>query len=588
MRKLLTLALPSTAALLAAATASAQFKISINGRDFTAGEEGASAPQGEPSAELMVPNQPLKPGQPFQARLSVRNVPRSAVSQSNEAVKIRWADGRAFETLGGSFNYSNINGVVSQAQVYSLASDAPLTPGTHKIPATTLTFGRVEIQVPEQTVIVRELAAGESPYEKLSVAIETSPEIRYPGQDIPLNLVITESADERLQTITGLAVSGDDSVSVSASSARSEARETEKNGVVSRAIVIPLMARATAAGEIGTRLDVGLIAYTPEGRSIRRELRGIPLRIRVAHAPEAGKPASYRGAIGKFSVSAPEISSKNGKAGEPLQFGFTVTGEGALERVVGPEITSPDWSCREEKPRYGRTTEGKQAKQFLHKITPLYGGELKTPATEFSWFDPSEMKYHTAALPSLTIPVEGPDRPAEKPEANPDTPLLAADPTPTGTVRSYGSLRGSIAFLPVQGFALAALAAAGAVVARIRRIRADPVRMKRIRDLRLLRRRRRDARRALAAGRTDDYAARAREALRAAAALAGSAEHDALTGAEALAVLAVDAGTRDALEPLFIHEERLRYAGDRADDTRLKSTANVLFATLAKAEAAIR
>lgn len=565
------------------ARAQARFQLTINGKTITDDSTGTNAPTAKPSARLILPTAPIKPGQPFDGSLEIKNPGNGKQTKPDETPVIRWENGTALEVSPAASMTHIGGGMITRTVRFGLNADAPGKPGTYKIPASTITLGGAEVQVPEGVITVRELAPGEPPYEKMGYTIEV-PEVGcFPGQIIPMKLIITETDDERLMGLNNLRLSDDNALTISPSSGKIEAREVTLNGKTRRRIEIPLLARSLVADDFSAVVTIDLRLDFSDGNQGMRRAK-IPLRIRSMHAPETGKPASYRGAIGRFAVSPPELSAQKGKAGEPLRLAYAVTGEGALDRVVGPELTSPDWSSRMEKPVYERKPDGSVDKTFAYSLTPLYGGEIRVPAAEFSWFDPTDMKYHTAAIGGQTITVEGPARPVEKISAGPKTPVLAEDPAPAGVTRTHGALFASRTFLGAQLAAFVALIAACALVARRRRIAADPVLVKRIRDLRLMRRHRRAARHALSAGVHAGYATCAREALRAAAALDTTAEPEALTGAETLAALPADDASRATLATLFAHEEARLYAGSTGADESVKDTAAALFATLAKAE----
>ena len=76
------------------------------------------------------------------------------------------------------------------------------------------------------------------------------------------------------------------------------------------------------------------------GRATRTEkivASSAPLTVEVRPVPSAGQPASFSGAVGRFSLKV-EAQPKVLKVGDPLTVTVTLRGEGLLETVLPPAL----------------------------------------------------------------------------------------------------------------------------------------------------------------------------------------------------------------------------------------------------------
>ena len=134
--------------------------------------------------------------------------------------------------------------------------------------------------------------------------------------------------------------------------------------------------------------------------------------IEVKPLPEAGKPASFNGAVGKFDFFV--RTSKNIlNANESLQAVVEVTGNGNLKLFQVPELKLPA-ALEVYEPEFEEkiTTNlsgmnGKISNSYT--VVPAYKGKYPIPSVAFSYFDPSLDKYiNLTAAPVLVNVIEGP------------------------------------------------------------------------------------------------------------------------------------------------------------------------------------
>lgn len=147
----------------------------------------------------------------------------------------------------------------------------------------------------------------------------------------------------------------------------------------------------------------------PEAREVVA-LSG-PLTVEIRDAPLEGRPPTYTGAIGEFTVSAEVLTSRPKVwVGEPLTLKLTVTGVGRLESV-GPiplkeQEKLPELFRIHEEPLTGVLSEDRRSKEFTYGIRARTAEVDAIPPIAFSYFDPEAERYVTVTTDPLPIDVE--------------------------------------------------------------------------------------------------------------------------------------------------------------------------------------
>ena len=185
---------------------------------------------------------------------------------------------------------------------------------------------------------------------------------------------------------------------------------------------------------------------------VPHKLKSGPLLVKVLPFPENGKPDSFNGAVGKFTMTN-RTQSQNTSVGEPVLVEFEIKGKGALEAISSPVPVDPDgWKFypAQEKTNpvlWGRNGGTKTVSRFA---SPLSATD-EIPAFELSYFDPDERKYVTLRTPPIPIEVNAAESGSNVGETSasnfpdtPETPDVTADTPPSEIVeeiRSTVSLR---------------------------------------------------------------------------------------------------------------------------------------------------
>jgi hypothetical protein len=125
----------------------------------------------------------------------------------------------------------------------------------------------------------------------------------------------------------------------------------------------------------------------------------------VLPLPTAGQPASFSGAVGKFSVTG-SLSSTQVKANQPVSLKIRFTGEGNVKAIELPPIDLPkDLELYDTKKDSKFEKNGQGYKEFELMIVPRAPGDVTIPPIAVSYFDPGPEKYVSTQTPSFQLKV---------------------------------------------------------------------------------------------------------------------------------------------------------------------------------------
>lgn len=149
----------------------------------------------------------------------------------------------------------------------------------------------------------------------------------------------------------------------------------------------------------------------------RRRSRAINLvcstgdkNIKVKELPAAGKPASYRGAIGQFKFTT-KLDRDSISTNESANLSLRVSGTGNLRMIELPNFDIPR-DIESYEPKYKESIQVKKNGLTGYKreeslLIPRNKGSYKIPSLSFSYFDPSKEKYFEETSPSYFLHVDG-------------------------------------------------------------------------------------------------------------------------------------------------------------------------------------
>ncbi len=127
--------------------------------------------------------------------------------------------------------------------------------------------------------------------------------------------------------------------------------------------------------------------------------------ITVLPLPATGKPESFNGAVGDFTLNA-GIDKTTAKTNESMTLKVSISGKGNLELLKLPKLDLPAGFEKYE-PKTSENINrknvisGKKTAEYL--MIPRVVGKREIPAIEFSYFNPEKKKYFTLRSKSFAL-----------------------------------------------------------------------------------------------------------------------------------------------------------------------------------------
>ena len=175
--------------------------------------------------------------------------------------------------------------------------------------------------------------------------------------------------------------------------------------------------------------------------------------IDIKSLPTAGRPATFSGAVGDFTLATSAQPNK-ARTGDPVSMKVEIKGLGNFDRIERPALTNTEgW-------RAYQPAEDTQAlddlglsavKIFTFPLVPARPVN-SLPTVEFSYFDPNAEKYVTLKSAPINIEIEGEQLPdlAASPAPQNASPPPQTNPPPTLDVLDIRTrLPAPASFLPM-------------------------------------------------------------------------------------------------------------------------------------------
>lgn len=143
-------------------------------------------------------------------------------------------------------------------------------------------------------------------------------------------------------------------------------------------------------------------------QDVQKKLIINPATIDVKPLP-SGKPASFSGAVGNFTMNA-SISSDNVKANEAVTIKVNITGNGNVKLIKSPTVIFPNdfeiYDAKTETSSKATTTGVNGTRNIEYMAIPRYAGDFEIPVIEFSYFDVKSDSYKTIQAGPYKLHVE--------------------------------------------------------------------------------------------------------------------------------------------------------------------------------------
>ena len=153
---------------------------------------------------------------------------------------------------------------------------------------------------------------------------------------------------------------------------------------------------------------------------VRKNISTPKLSVNVSPLP-AGKPSSFMGGVGEFSMKS-SLSSTNLKANDAVTLQLEISGVGNMKLINTPEVQWPqDFEAYDPKVenKFSLTRSGLSGKKVIeYLVIPRHAGTFTVPPVEFSYFDLKTKSYKTLTTESYTLQVS-------KGEGGADAPVVS-------------------------------------------------------------------------------------------------------------------------------------------------------------------
>ena len=447
----------------------------------------------------------------------------------------------------------------------------------------------------------------------------------YVGEAVPVELTIYIREGVRVTEVTAPTFEGT-AFTVSRPQDGQPSQTTEViDGVRWVVATFPLAITPVSAGEFPLVGKMDVTAYIPGGRRRYGSVmddplfdsffggggsqRKIPLateqrRARVQALPEEGRPASFSGAIGRFTVEASASPAKV-TVGDPVTLTVKVSGKGNFDRVSIPAMESgADWKTYPASSKFEPTdalgTSGRKISE--QAVVPLTAKVQAVPARPFSYFDPDKHRYVELATQPVALTIEGAPRTGaaggsattsartaksdgERAAAEGEQWELAPNQITAGAPADTTPVATQPWFLGLQLLPLAALAAGTLWARRRDHLRADPAHHRRLAARRRVDEETEAMQRAASAGDTAAFFAAARRAVQERLARDPDREAASLTLPELTDLVGDDAAVRDELRAIVGRADAITYSGERMPPGQLGDWQKRVAALLQKLDA---
>lgn len=531
------------------------------------------------------------------------------------------APGLQFNYLGPSQSIQIINGHTS-VRISYLYRVTARNVGEYQVPERSIQVGQLTFQIPAASLKVLEPSKSTDSDHLYSLELLLPRESFYSGEAIPIEIKLLVRRGVQVSLTSERPTKIGDAFLIGEITQPIE-RMVQRGNNIYHEVTWNAMVTPIRSGDFSLTFNLDILVAEPRQQTQRRSRDpfeelfdsafsdpffgfGGPRRqvslytsdetIRVLPLPEEGKPASFTGGIGQFSLRQPTLSADKVQAGEPVTLTVVVEGSGNFDRMQAPELEQlDDW-------RYYPPTETfktsdklgyRGTKTFEYILIPRSEKIQETPKLTFSFFDPQAAEYRT--IQPATIPIEVTPAP---PGSNPsiDRSKKAEDRGPEllpirltlgKVVSSTTPLVKDPVFIATQIVPLALLIGLCWIKRRQHRLETDTVFAHHFHARKAVLHWMKEAGKAADNKQPDAFYNAAVRAIQESVALPGEQKPEAQTGSEVAAKLAnlkVDEDIRMAVQSFFDKNETYRFSGMGLSNLDLQQDKLLLERTIQKLE----
>lgn len=360
-------------------------------------------------------------------------------------------------SVSTSQQFQMMNGVTSSKVIFTWAL-VGTEPGDFVIPTQTVTIGNQTVQTNEvQFKVVQGQAntqsanPGQPSAEEAFLQLEIGKTEIYQGELVPLSASLFVPRQMGLRRFGLIDINKDDFAIQRFPQQAEQSQEVIANiGFNVFTFRSTISALRTGDLKIGPANQEILVEVMGQGGMANSPFGGFPfaepqkiiakssqIPVKVIPLPAEGKPASFSGAVGDFTLSAKASPTEGLKVGDPISVELSVTGSGNFDALTEPKLSEPaDWKTYPSRrfnaegtvdptlqPTVERTVNYSTVivPQKAHAILPPY---------EIVFFSPTQ-KNVVLQTPPIPLKIEAPAPVATKPDGSPtDTSVAAEAPPP--------------------------------------------------------------------------------------------------------------------------------------------------------------
>lgn len=175
-------------------------------------------------------------------------------------------------------------------------------------------------------------------------------------------------------------------------------------------------AELTVVAQVVVRSNRGFDPFFGGGHevyNVRRALKTPEVKVQVKEFPAAA-PASFAGAVGRYTISH-RLSSSKVAANSAVTLQLTISGAGNLNFISAPTLSLPSsfelYDVKSEEKIENSAAGSVGYRRFDYPFIVRAEGDYEIAPVEFSYFDPDKKKYITLSTPALKLVVT-PDKSA--------------------------------------------------------------------------------------------------------------------------------------------------------------------------------